>query len=242
MTIKLLDLFSGIGGFSLGLEQTGKFETVAFCEINEPCRKVLNHHWPEVPCYDDIRDLNAARLRADNISVEAICGGFPCQDISKAGKVAGIEGEKSSIWNEYARLISELRPQVVFVENVATLRGRGLYRVLGDLAEIGYDAEWHCLPASYVGAPHQRDRIWIIAYPQRNQQSRTKSCFGQIGRMGWQFESLAWDRHWETALSEIRGMDDGLPRSVDRTDALRNAIVPQLSYAIGQSYLESATQ
>lgn len=163
--LRLLDLFSGIGGFSLGLERTGGFETVAFCEIEDFPRRVLAKHWPEVPCYEDIRKLNAATLRRDGIEVDAICGGFPCQDISTAGKGAGIEGERSGLWSEYARLICELRPRVVFVENVAALLGRGLDRVLGDLAAFGYDAEWHCIPASAVGAPHRRDRLWIIAYP-----------------------------------------------------------------------------
>jgi len=162
----LLDLFSGIGGFSLGLERSGGFKTVAFCEIEPyPC-KVLKHHWPEVPIYGDIRELTADRLAADGITVDAICGGFPCQDISHAGKGAGIEGERSGLWFEYARLIGELRPRYVFVENVSALLNRGIDRVLGDLAALGYDAEWHCIPASAVGAPHRRDRIWIVAYPR----------------------------------------------------------------------------
>jgi DNA (cytosine-5)-methyltransferase 1 len=118
-----------------------------------------------VPCYEDIRDLAASRLRDDGVSVDAICGGFPCQDISTAGKGAGIEGERSGLWSEYARLIGELRPQVVFVENVSALLSRGLDKVLGDLAALGYDAEWHCIPASAIGAPHRRDRVWIVAYP-----------------------------------------------------------------------------
>ena len=95
--LKLLDLFSGIGGFSLGLERTGGFETVAFCEIEDYPRRVLARHWPEVPIYGDIRELSAARLRADGIRVDAICGGFPCQDISTAGPGAGIEGERSGL-------------------------------------------------------------------------------------------------------------------------------------------------
>jgi len=165
MTYKLLDLFSGIGGFSLGLERSGGFKTTAFCEIDPYCRRVLRKHWPEVPQYDDIRTLTAERLAADGVGVDAICGGFPCQDISVAGKGAGIDGERSGLWAEYARIIGELRPRYVIVENVAALLGRGLDRVLGDLAEIGYDAEWHCIPASAVGAPHRRDRLWIMAHP-----------------------------------------------------------------------------
>lgn len=165
MKLRVLDLFSGIGGFSLGLERTGGFETVAFCEIEPFCQKVLAKHWPEVPCYDDVRTLTAERLAADGIAVDVICGGFPCQDISTAGKGAGLAGERSGLWSEIARLTGELRPCYVIVENVSALLGRGLGTVLGDLAEIGYDAEWHCIPASALGAPHRRDRIWIVANP-----------------------------------------------------------------------------
>lgn len=164
--LKLLDLFSGIGGFSLGLERTGGFETVAFCEIDKFCQKVLRKHWPHVRQYTDVTKLTAAQLTADGITVDAICGGFPCQDISLAGGGAGMgEGTRSGLWSEYARLIGELRPRYVIVENVSALLSRGLDRVLGDLAKIGYDAEWHCIPAAAVGAPHRRDRIWIVAYP-----------------------------------------------------------------------------
>jgi DNA (cytosine-5)-methyltransferase 1 len=166
--LKVLDLFSGIGGFSLGLERTGGFETVAFCEIEPFPRAVLKEHWPDVPCYEDVRTLTADQLRSDGIAVDVICGGFPCQDLSYAGKGAGLEGARSGLWSEIARLVGELRPQYVIVENVSALLSRGLGRVLGDLAEIGYDAEWHCIPASAVGAPHIRDRIWIIAYPQHS--------------------------------------------------------------------------
>ncbi len=175
--LRVLDLFSGIGGFSLGLERTGGFETVAFCEIEPFPRKVLAKHWPDVPIYDDVRTLTAERLAADGIGVDVICGGFPCQDISLAGKGAGIEGERSGLWSEYARLIGELRPCYVIVENVAALLSRGLGRVLGDLAAIGFDAEWHCIPASAVGAPHRRDRLWIVAYPRSEQHEGDRAPF-----------------------------------------------------------------
>ena len=163
--LKLLDLFSGIGGFSLGLERSGAFETVAFCEVEPFCRAVLAKHWPGVKCYGDIRGLTGDTLKQDGIEVDAICGGFPCQDISIAGKGEGIEGARSGLWREFARLIGELRPRVAVMENVAILRSRGLGTVLGELAALGYDAEWHCIPASALGAPHQRDRIWITATP-----------------------------------------------------------------------------
>jgi DNA (cytosine-5)-methyltransferase 1 len=175
--LRTLDLFAGIGGFSLGLERTGGFETVAFCEIEKFPQQVLRKHWPEVPIYDDVRTLTAERLAADGIAVDVITGGFPCQDISTAGKGAGLAGERSGLFFQIARLIGELEPRYVILENVSALLSRGLADVLGTLASLGYDAEWHCIPASYLGAPHRRDRIWIVAHPDgagRNpaQQSR----------------------------------------------------------------------
>ena len=171
--LKVLDLFSGIGGFSLGLERTGGFETVAFCEIEPFPRRVLAKHWPEVPIYEDVRSLTGDILARDGIAVDVITGGFPCQDISVAGKQAGIgEGTRSGLWSEIVRLIGELSPRYVIVENVANLlsgpsekRGGWFGRVLGDLAECGYDAEWENIPASALGAPHRRERIWIVAWP-----------------------------------------------------------------------------
>ncbi len=174
--LKVLDLFSGIGGFSLGLERTGGFETVAFCEIEEFPRRVLAKHWPGVPIHRDVRELKAEHVGA----IDVICGGFPCQDISTAGKGAGLAGERSGLWREYARLVGELRPRFVIVENVAALLGRGLGTVLGDLAALGYDAEWHCIPASAVGAPHLRDRIWIVAYPNCGSYAGELDC-GTVG-------------------------------------------------------------
>jgi DNA (cytosine-5)-methyltransferase 1 len=162
--MKVLDLFSGIGGFSLGLERAG-MTTVAFCEQNKFCHTILKKHWPDVPIYDDVQTLSAARLANDGITVDVICGGFPCQDISIAGKGAGLAGERSGLWWHFHRLIEEIRPSWVVIENVSALRRNGLGDVLRSLAAVGYDAEWHCIPASAVGAPHRRDRIWIVAYP-----------------------------------------------------------------------------
>ncbi len=192
--LKLLDLFSGIGGFSLGLERSGGFETVAFCEINPFCRKVLRKHWPDVPQYEDIRRLTAEQLIRDGIAVDAICGGFPCQDVSNAGRGAGLDGERSGLWFEYLRIIRELRPRIVIVENVAALLVRGLDRILGGLAEIGYDAEWECIRASDVGAPHVRNRIWVVAYPA-SEQDRRSEFFGLSPNIGasnsWPYASNA---------------------------------------------------
>jgi len=161
--VKHLDLFSGIGGFALAARWVG-WETVGFCEIDPYCQQVLRKHWPDVPIYEDVRELDGRTMG----HVDIITGGFPCQDISYAGKGAGIRGERSGLWSELCRIIGELRPGLAVLENVSALLGRGLDVVLGDLAEIGYDAEWHCISAAHVGAPHLRDRIWIIAYPQHS--------------------------------------------------------------------------
>jgi DNA (cytosine-5)-methyltransferase 1 len=123
------------------------------------------------------------------------------------------------------------------VENVAALLNRGFGDILGDLAKAGYDAEWDCIPASFVGAPHNRDRVWIIAYPQRDEQSRAEPCFWTIGRMGRIEQPVPWDTYWQDALSAFRGMDDGIPRSVGRTDMMRNAVVPQIPELIGRAIL-----
>ena len=144
--MNVLDLFSGIGGLALGLKRAG-MRSVAFCEAEPYCRRVLERHWPGVPVYDDVRTLTADRLKADGVSVNAIAGGFPCQDISYAGFGAGLAGERSGLFFEYARLIGELGPDLAIVENVSALLVRGIDRVLGDLATCGYDAEWECLPA-----------------------------------------------------------------------------------------------
>lgn len=171
--LTVLDIFSGIGGFSLGLERTGGFKTVAFCEIDPFCRQVLRKHWSDVPIHEDV-----TKLRGEDVGpVDVIAGGFPCQDISTAGRGEGIEGSRSGLWKEYARLVGEIRPRYVIVENVAALLGRGLDRVLGDLSEIGFDAEWHCIPASAVGAPHRRDRVWIVAYPRGEQHEGASDAF-----------------------------------------------------------------
>lgn len=234
--LKLLDLFSGIGGFSLGLERSGGFETVAFCEIEEFPRRVLAKHWPEVPCYHDIRDLTAERLAADGITVDAICGGFPCQDISTAGKGAGIAGERSGLWSEYARLIGELRPRVVFVENVAALLARGMGQVLGDLAACGYHAQWGVLRASDVGLPHQRQRVWIIADCDGVRELQPKRCLGNFRR---RFGDPCEAVEWVLSSGGVLRSSDGVPAELDRVAALGNAVVPQIPELLGRAWLEA---
>ncbi len=240
--LKVLDLFSGIGGFSLGLEWTGGFETVAFCEIEPFPRRVLAKHWPKVPCYDDVRTLTADRLAADGICVDVICGGFPCQDISFAGKGAGLDGARSGLWSEIARLVGEIRPRFVILENVAALLVRGLPSVLRDLATLGYDAEWHCIPASAVGAPHRRDRLWIVAYDDR--------CFGgasgqkeaEGGPASLPLYGLiedSWVEDWRSIISDVDSAVYGFPCVVDALRPLGNAVVPQIPEMIGHAILKA---
>lgn len=143
--MKMLDLFSGIGGFTLAAETVwgDDHETLAFCEIDKHAQKILKKHWPDVPIYDDIREVSIEKLRRDGITgaVDLICGGFPCQDISAAWDGPGIDGKRSGLWSEYARLIHEARPRYVLIENVANLRKRGLGIVLDDLARGGVSCE-----------------------------------------------------------------------------------------------------
>ena len=253
--LKVLDLFSGIGGFSLGLERAG-METVAFCEIDQFCQQVLKKHWPNIPCYGDIIKLNAEQLRNDGIQVDLICGGFPCQDLSVANhKGKGIKGERSGLWNEYYRLICELRPKYVIVENVANLLRFGIGDILGQLSEIGYDAEWHIISAATVGAVHKRERLWISAYPKsfggaggRRESGIVKqeldAHIKNNGYSIWREASmrvLYAVRNPETAPCDLRN-DYGFSDWTHRIRALGNAIVPQIAEILGRAILEDYTK
>jgi len=165
--VRVLDLFSGIGGFSLGLERAG-MQTVAFCEIDPYCRAVLKKHWPGVPCHEDVRTLTAS----DVGPIDVICGGFPCQPFSHAGKRLGGEDDRA-LWPEYRRLIQELRPAWVIGENVVGLVSLGLDSVLDDLEALGYSQRTFDIPACGVGAPHLRHRIWIVAHANGRGLSRS---------------------------------------------------------------------
>lgn len=236
--MRVLDLFSGIGGFSLGLERAG-MQTVAFCEVDEAARKVLRKHWPEVPIYEDVKTL-----RCEDVgSIDVICGGFPCQDISLAGKGAGLAGERSGLWFEMHRLIQEIRPSWVIAENVSALRSRGLDQVLRSLAEIGYDAEWHCIPACFVGAWHKRDRIWILAYPNSKLQERGRQ--EQIFRQSDLSRELSrgfekWPGRSNLPSSRFYRRTDGIPGWMDRIGQLGNAVVPQIPELIGRAIMEAS--
>ena len=163
-----LDLFSGIGGFALGLEATQQIKTVAFCEIDKYCTKVLNKNWPEVPVYNDIKELTHDKLKADGIdNIDIITGGYPCQPFSVAGNKKGVEDPRH-LWPEYFRLIKECRPTWVIGENVAGHIKLGLDAVQEDLESEGYSLRTFSISASSIGAPHQRERVWTVAYSERN--------------------------------------------------------------------------
>ena len=163
MKLKHLDLFSGIGGFSLGLEATGGFETVAFCDIEEFPRKVLQKHWPGVKQYEDIKELNYEKLKTDGLlPIDIITGGYPCQPFSVAGRKKG-EKDPRHLWPEYFRLIKELRPTWVIGENVSGHIKLGLDTVLENLESEGYSVRTFSISAASIGANHQRERIWIVA-------------------------------------------------------------------------------
>jgi len=255
--LRVLDLFSGIGGFSLGLERTGGFETVAFCEIEPFPRKVLAKHWPGVLIYHDVTKLTGDILARDGIAVDVITGGFPCQDISVAGKQRGMgEGTRSGLWSEIVRLVGELRPSFVIVENVAALlagpierRGGWFGRVLGDLAECGYDAEWENIPASALGAPHRRERVWVVAHPKQARWPGVLSAFSTERTAETFIENQA-----STALASSRRLDaitrgdihgespfffgnDGLSEIMAGLGAIGNAVVPQIPELIGRAIL-----
>jgi len=157
--VRIGSLFSGIGGLDLGLERAGVGQVVWQCEINPYCRAVLAKHWPEVPCYEDITSVTASNVER----VDVLCGGFPCQDVSGAGKGAGLAGARSGLWYQYARLVGELSPEWAVVENVASGAGRWLDAVVRSLGELGYASLPLPIEAADVGAPHRRARIFVVA-------------------------------------------------------------------------------
>ncbi len=245
--LRLLDLFSGIGGLSLGLERTGGFETVAFVEINSHARSVLKEHWPHVRQYEDVQKVTVARLANDGIRPNFIAAGFPCQDISVANTDAplGLAGERSGLFYEVVRLISELRPDGVLLENVAALLGRGLGDVLGALASLGYDAEWHCIPAARLGAPHRRDRIWIVAHPSGEGWQGLEPHHSVLGRALQTFaehgDPFAGARR--ALAGDFSGLraGDGLSVTMERRRLHHcgNSVVPQIPEIIGRAILEA---
>lgn len=237
-------LFSGVGGLDLGLERSG-MKVVWQCEAEPYNRQVLAKLWPSIPCYEDVRIIDGSVERP-----RLLCGGFPCQDISFAGKGAGLDGERSGLWREYARIIRELRPEYVLVENVSALLVRGLDVVLGDLASLGFDAEWDCLPASAFGAYHERDRLFILAYRQglylhsRHllEESREGQAQRELGRLHRLAVATRGKRKNERLEHEPRlaRLVHGFPDRAHRTHASGNAVDPRVAEWLGRRIMEAA--
>ena len=256
--MKFISLFAGIGGLDLGLERAG-FECVAQVEINEFALRVLQKHWANIPKFKDVRDVGKHNLP----SADLICGGFPCQDVSLAGQRAGLEGKRSTLWSEFHRIVCEIRPRWVVIENVPGLlssdNGEFFTKIFRELSQSGYDAEWRIISASDLGAPHIRERLFIVAYPN-----------GYIGLDGvlqtgrdtfseWRKKSV-WGFDWSKSKMESRPatilqrwqrlavrqsplirMDDGIPDVVERLHATGNAVVPQVAEFIGHCIKKAET-
>lgn len=247
-------LFAGIGGLDLGFERAG-LECKWQVEIDEYCRRVLAKHWPDVQRHDDIRTWPSS----DAERVDVIAGGFPCQDISYAGKRAGLAGERSGLFYELIRVVREMAPRVVVLENVAALLTRGLGDVLGTLASIGFDAEWHCIPAYYTGAPHIRDRVFVVAYADgrddyndfrhqttsnqvpspschANGKGKSRLCFDEEMARLHGIPKAFWT--WPDPPQRL-GVANGIPNRVDRLRGLGNAVVPQVGEYIANAIVRT---
>jgi DNA (cytosine-5)-methyltransferase 1 len=244
--VNVLDLFSGIGGMALGLERAG-MRSAAFCEVEPYCQRVLARRFPGVPVYDDVRTLTADRLRRDGISVNALAGGFPCQDISYAGFGAGLAGDRSGLWFEYARLLGELGPDIAVVENVSALLDRGMAEVLGTLSDLGFHALWDTVSACAVGLPHMRRRVFIVAYAHRlNGWEGFRHSFAREYRALQTIDRFEGARARQRARlanpSELYGGADGLPYGMERNRAIGNAVAPDVAETIGTAIMRAMTQ
>lgn len=218
--MKVLHLFAGAGGSHLAGELLG-WESVGSVEIEPYCQAVLRHHYPNEVIHGDIRTYSGIPLAG---MVDGVCGGFPCQDISSAGKGAGITGKRSGLWKEFARIIGEIHPRWAFIENSPLLRSRGMEVVLEDLAALGYDAEWSTYRASDIGAPHRRDRLFILA-----SDAASKRLDG--GHWAERQPAKVVDEPWvgEAAIdaaARILGMGYGMANRAHRIRAIGNGWVP----------------
>jgi len=248
--MKLGSLFTGIGGLDLGLERAGH-DIRWQVEIDPSCRQVLETHWPGIPRYDDVRNVSGSTLEA----VDIICGGFPCQPVSVSGKRQGTSDPRW-LWPEFARLVGEIRPQYVIVENVPALTSQGGAEVVADLATLGYNPQWHHLPAGAFGTPHLRWRFYLVAYTGSPPAQLANPASGQkwIEPIPLQPEGLQpkdWEvdaegsvaspllARWQKVVGYpapqpwVQGMDDGPTTRMDREKQIGNAVVPQVAELIG---------
>ena len=228
--MRIGSLFAGIGGLELGLERAGVGETVWQVEIDPFCRRVLEKHWPNAQRFNDVRSVGAATLPA----VDVICGGFPCTDLSLAARGvarSGLDGERSGLWYEMLRVISELRPQAIVTENVAGPWRNWLPHMRRDLHGIGYASVSFRLRAADVGAPHGRARIFVVSYPHGDAE-RYRSIHAEASRVT---QDICARGDWSAGAPSAVGMDDGGAERVDRNGALGNAVLPQCTEVIGRA-------
>jgi DNA (cytosine-5)-methyltransferase 1 len=219
-------LFAGIGGIDLGLERAGlrcRWQS----EWDDFCGTILKKHWPDMPLYGDITKIDPADLEP----VDLICGGFPCQPVSHAGKRLVQEDERW-LWPEFERILAGVKPPYVLIENVEGLLRAGIDDVLGGLARLGYDAEWDCIPAAAVGAPHLRYRVWIVAYPRGTAEQDGGPVRQIIFNDGRGLQDFA--HYWTEEPADVPRVAQGVPKRVDRLKALGNAVVPQVVEWIGR--------
>lgn len=241
-----LDLFAGIGGFSLACRNVGlKFSNHLYSEIEPYACQVFQKHFPEAVPLGDIRTIDGYKLKEQYGPAWFITGGFPCQDISSGGKKRGINASRSGLWWEMYRLIGEIQPEAIIIENVADLRSKGLDRVLCSLAKSGFNAEWDVISAGAIGAPHRRERLWIVAYPDSARwrrlpeiQCQTEPDLGNQYQSNLQTEGLFPWSDWKPAVAKnkiqdqpiVYRVDDGVQQRMDRRImAIGNAIVPQVA-------------
>lgn len=229
--MNVLDLFSGIGGFSLGLERAG-MRTVAFCEIDPYCRAVLRKHWPGVPIFEDVRKLKAS----DVGPIDLVCGGYPCQPFSTAGKRGGASDDRH-LWPEMLRIIREARPRFVLAENVAGHITMGLDDVLSDLEAESYAWWAFVIPACAVGHRQRRDRVWVLADAMQGHEEVARDLPG--GRR--EPEQIPWDvACYEESEPGMVALADGLPLEMGELGGYGNAVVPQIPEIIGRAILSAA--
>jgi DNA (cytosine-5)-methyltransferase 1 len=244
MTLNVLSLFSGIGGLELGLERAG-MTTVGQVEIDPFCRRVLAKHWPEVPRHDDVRTAVEWWRGRARPRVDVVAGGFPCQPVSLIGKRRAQDDSRWG-WPWFADVVRALRPRYVLVENVPGLLTAGLGNVLGDLASLGFDAEWSMLSACAVGAPHSRERLFILAYPTGSDVEQTDEVSATVPARRTSLGTTRGDARRASWLPEP-AMDRvayGAARSVGFAElqALGNAVVPQVAEHVGRLIIAHAQQ
>lgn len=218
-------LFSGIGGLELGLEWAGLGSTVWQVECDEFCRRVLEKHWPNVTRYSDVRAVGSHVLEP----VDLICGGFPCQDVSSAGSRKGLSGDRSGLWREFSRVVCELMPRWVVVENVASGANLWVDAIVRDLAELGYASLPIPLSACDVGAPHRRARVFVVA---SNADPNGELALPVDGEVASTCTSAGFNG-WAKPEPDMVRVDNGIPNRLDRIGALGNAVVPQCAEVIG---------